>query len=102
MHKLINVSNDAVIADQLGELRAKINDLKQEQAFLENLLKAKRVKVAEGELFRVRILYDVVTVRTDWKAVAMILGANNYPEMVKAHTKHSESDRVSVTAYCKA
>jgi hypothetical protein len=95
-----NVTTDGDIADALGEVRAQVKALQDQQDFLEGLLKAKGVEQAEGRLFRVSISYGVETSRVDWKAVAEKLQPSR--QLVTAHTKTSTGDRVRVTAMRKS
>jgi hypothetical protein len=94
-----NVTTDGDIADGLGEVRAQIKKLQDQQAFLEGLLKAKGVTLAEGDAFRVSISYGVETSRVDWKSVAEKLKPSR--QLLTAHTSTSSSDRVRVTAMKK-
>jgi len=95
-----NVTTDGDIADSMGELRAQIKKLQDQQSFLEGLLKAKGVTLAEGNAFRVSISYGVETSRVDWKAVAEKLNPSR--QLLTAHTSVSASDRVRVTAMKKS
>jgi hypothetical protein len=95
-----NVTTDGDIADALGEVRAQIKALQDQQDFIEGLLKAKGVTLAEGRMFRVSISYGVEAARVDWKAVAEKLQPSR--QLVTAHTKVSSSDRVRVTAMKKS
>ena len=94
--RFFNATTDAEIADELGALRAEIDDLRKAAAFLEDLLKHKHVQEAEGSLFRVKISYGVETKRVNWKDVAEKLGPSR--QLIQAHTSVSTSDRVLVTA----
>ena len=94
--RFFNATDDGAIADELGALRAEIDDLRKAAAFLEDLLKHKHVEEAEGSLFRVKISYDVETQRVNWRKVAEKLNPSR--QLVQAHTSVSTSDRVLVTA----
>ena len=94
--RFFNATTDAEIADELGALRAEIDELRKAATFLEDLLKHKRVTVAEGALFRVAISYDVKTKKVNWKDVAAKLNPSR--QLVQAYTKILTSDRVLVTA----
>ena len=94
--RLFNATSDAEIADELGALRAEIDDLRKAAQFLEDLLKHKHVEEADGSLFRVRISYNVETTRTNWRKVAEKLGPSR--QLIQAHTRVTVADRVLVTA----
>ena len=94
--RFFSATTDAEIADELGALRAEIDELRKASAFLEDLLKHKRVTEAEGELFRVVISYDVETTRINWRKVAEKLNPSR--QLVQAHTSIGICDRVQVTA----
>ena len=94
--RFFNATSDAEIADELGALRAEIDELRKSASFLEDLLKHKRVTVAEGSLFRVSISYDIETARTNWRKVAEKLSPSR--QLVQAHTQVTAADRVLVTA----
>ena len=94
--RFFNATTDAEIADELGALRAEIDDLSKSAKFLEDLLKHKRVTVAEGNLFRVAITYDIKSNKVAWRKVAEKLNPSR--QLIQAHTKVVTSDRVLVTA----
>ena len=94
--RFFDATDDGSVADELGKLRAEIQELKNAAEFLEDLLKNKGVTEAEGTLFRVKISYDVQTRRVSWKDVAERLSPSR--QLVQAHTRVSTSDRVLVTA----
>jgi hypothetical protein len=94
--RFFNATTDAEIADELGALRAEIDELRKAATFLEDLLKHKHVEEAEGALFRVKISYDVRTKKVNWKEVAAKLEPSR--QLIQAHTSISTSDRVLVTA----
>ena len=94
--RFFNATTDAEIADELGSLRAEIDQLRKAATFLEDLLKHKHVTEAEGDLFRVKISYDIETRRVNWKDVAAKLNPSR--QLVQAHTSVTTSDRVLVTA----
>jgi hypothetical protein len=97
--QFLNVSTDGDIADELGDLRAKAKEIADQMKFLEDLLKHKRVELAEGKKFRVRISYDIETHRIDWKSAAVALGADE--EFLDDYSTVSTHDRVQVTAHPK-
>ena len=94
--RFFDATDDGAVADELGKLRAEIQELKNAADFLEGLLKHKGVTEAEGALFRVRVTYGIETKRVSWKDVAAKLSPSR--QLVQAHTKISVSDRVLVTA----
>jgi hypothetical protein len=95
----LNVSTDGDIADELGNLRAAAKEIADQMKFLEGLLKHKRVELAEGKKFRVKIAYDIETTRVDWKSAAVALGADE--SFLAQFEKVALSDRVQVTAHPK-
>lgn len=97
--KFFNVSTDADIADELGELRAKAKAIADQSAFLERLLKEKGVTVAEGKRYRVAISYSIETHRVNWRAVAEALNAPD--SLIAEHSSVSLVDRVRVSAHSK-
>ena len=94
--RFFNATTDAEIADELGALRAEIDDLRKAATFLEDILKHKKVTEAEGSLFRVAISYDIESKRVNWRKVAEHLNPSR--QLVQAHTSVTTSDRVLVTA----
>jgi hypothetical protein len=97
--RFLNVSTDGDVADELGDLRAKMKALADQAAFLEGLLKEKGVTVAEGKRYRVAITYGIETRRTDWHAVADALDAPQ--PLIDANTSVTLSTRVRVGAHRK-
>lgn len=87
------------LADKLGEIRARENELKKQRQEIEAQLKEEGVEVAEGGTFRVTISYDILSKRVDWKTVAAKLAPSR--QLVAAHTKAIHSDRVTVKALSK-
>ena len=97
---LIDITNDSCVADEIGALRGKIKALRDQQTFLEGLLKHKGVTVAEGEQYRVTISYAIETRRVDWKAIAAKLEPSR--QLTTAYTSFTVSDRVAVKAHTKS
>ncbi len=82
--------------DRLGALRAQISELQAQAKTLENNIKAAGVDtIIEGDLFRGAVSY-VDTARVDWKSVAAKLEPSH--QLVTAHTKHSRTVRLTVSA----
>ena len=82
-------------ADDLGQIRATLADLKDSEALLRDLLIDAGVDVVEGELFRVNVVESSRT-SVDWKAIAAKLKPSR--QLVKSHTSQSVTVSVRVTA----
>mgnify|MGYP003573845888 CR=1 FL=1 len=97
--QLVDLTDNASIADGLGEARARLAKLKTEIESMEELLKARRVGWAEGDKYRVTVSYDVEKKTTKWKAIAEQFEPSR--QLIRAHTKYTTYDRVNVTALKK-
>jgi len=95
-NRFFDATTDADVADEIGALRAEIDQLRKAEAFLVDLLKHKGVEAVDGKHYRVAISYGVETKRTDWHAVAERLGPSR--QLVQAHTRVTTADRVRVSA----
>lgn len=81
--------------DQLGRLRAEIATLQAEAKALEEQLKADGEGIIEGAMFRGTVaVFERESV--DWKTVAKKLGPSR--QLVRAHTSHSTTVRLTVAA----
>lgn len=87
-------------ADDLGYLRGRIASLQEEARDIEKLLKGYGIEELDGTHYRVTISYGVTTRRVDWKTVAAKLEPSH--QLVAAHTRLTQADRVRVTALRKA
>lgn len=100
-----DMTDDAACADELGAIRAEMQQLKDAASFIENLLKEKHVEVAEGRKYRVTITYGIESKRIDNKTLLAKVcekhGIEPSHQLVSAHTKVVTSDRVSVKAHTK-
>lgn len=85
--------------DQLGALRAQIADLQASAKALENEIKAAGPGTYEGDFYRTTVA-EVVSERTDWKAVAAKLDPSY--QLVSAHTKEVHTVRLTVSARRRA
>jgi biotin operon repressor len=93
--KLVEASPEA-LADHIGQLRADIDELKQQLKGAEGLLYQQTGgEPAEGKLFRVVFTTGFKKV-VNWKGIAEKLGASR--QIISANTKQSEVNRVVVTA----
>lgn len=88
------------VADQLGEARAELKYAQDRVKELESVLKQSGQPVVEGDLFRVKIAYNVETKRVDWKSVAAKLNPSR--QLIAGNTKVSTYDRLSISAQPKA
>lgn len=95
---LSNISPERA-ADELGILRAKIASLREEQKNIEAYLKACGIDEVNGLEYRVTISYAVQRTTIDWKAIAAKLQPSR--QLITAHTRMSEHDRVNVSALRK-
>ena len=90
-----NDNTDLISAtiDELGQLKAKIADLKKREDELKDLLEGAGVTKAEGDLFRVTITQSVRE-SLDMEAVKAKLS----PQFIRAHTKETRYTTVRVSA----
>lgn len=82
------------VADELGVLRAEIAELQAREHDLKAAVVAAGERV-EGELFDALPVFSEKD-QIDWKSVAQKLNPSR--QLVQAHTKHSVSVSVRVTA----
>lgn len=83
------------LVDELGELRAKIAALREEETKVEEAIKSHGAGAYDGELFRANVIVaDRAT--TAWKAVAEHLSPSR--QLVTAHTTVSTVTSIKVTA----
>lgn len=71
-------------ADKLGKLKAKIADLETEAEIFKGALILAGLPVIEGELFRATVSHCAGREITDWKSLALHLGAS--PALVAEFT----------------
>ena len=95
-NKFFEITNDAVVADEIGKLDAQIKELRDARKFLEGLLKSKGLTQVDGTKYRVTISYDIVRKVIDYKSMMDAKGWEPTRQLLAAHTKISRSDRVSV------
>ena len=88
-------------ADKLGELRAQIADLADQAKAIEGFLKGQGVGAYRGGRYEVTVS-RCERATTNWKGVvSQVLPALN-AELIEAHTRKVDFDRVTVTARKKA
>ena len=93
--KLVEASPEA-LADHIGELCADIDALKKQLKGAEGALyQLTAGEPAEGKLFRV-VFTSTLRKVVNWKGIAEKLGASK--QIISGNTKHSEVNRVVVTA----
>ena len=93
------MSNIQTIADQIGDLRAQLKVLKDQESKLVELLKAEHVELAEGNNYRVAITYGAERKVIGWKNIAEQCKPSY--QLVAAHTTVSVYDSVRVSAHSK-
>jgi len=84
------------MADYVGNIRADIRTLQDKLKHVEDILKNEGVTVAEGDLFRVAISYDVSRATTNWKKIAERYNPSR--QIISGNTKVSLHDRLTVSA----
>lgn len=94
-----DITNDGLIADELGELRAHIKELQDAQRGLEDILKAGGVTEAVGTKYRVAITYGAERKTVAWKTIAAKLNPSR--QLVAGNTSTTVYDRVTVSAHKK-
>lgn len=82
-------------ADDLGQIRAELAILKQDEAKLRDILIANGVDVIEGDLFRANVVESHRKV-IDWKTIAEKLEPSR--QLVKAHTRETDVVSIRVTS----
>lgn len=83
------------IVDRLGEIRASIAALREQEASIEKSLKAQGAGVFEGSHFRATVsVSERATVA--WKDIAAKFDVS--PQLKSAHTTHSEVVTIRVSA----
>ena len=88
-------------ADKLGELRAQIADLAVEAKAVEGFLKSHGEGTYRGDLFEVTVSRCERST-TNWKGVINQVLPALGSELIEAHTRKVDFDRVTVTARKKA
>lgn len=88
----------SLVADQLGDLRARIKRLKDEANALEDILVDHGDKVIEGHAFVATVIVSERKI-TDWQKIAIDLGASK--QKVSANTRKFPVVAVKVTAHKK-
>lgn len=91
------VSQAGQLADELGQVKAQIADLKRHEEKLKDQLKKllKGQGEAEGALFRATVS-TFPTTNVDWRAIAERMEPS--PQLVAAYTEHGEQTNVKVVA----
>lgn len=83
------------LVDDLGQIKAEMAILKNDEAAMRAKLLAEDVTVAEGYLFRANVV-DANRTTIDWKAIAAKLNPSR--QLVKAHTGQSVVTSVRITS----
>lgn len=94
--QLINTNNPAALADAIGTARAAVDQARTNLSNLEALAKQAGYEDLDGQLFRVRISYDLSRNTVAWEKIATDLGASK--QRIVANTTTSYYDRITVTA----
>lgn len=79
------------LADELGNIRADMADLKNRESEIREIFLKAKVDTLEDEIFRAKVVHSLRT-SIDWKAVAAKLDPSR--QLVTAHT--TEKDVVSI------
>ena len=96
---LVDVSNDAKLADELGALRAEIKVLQDQAKALEGVMKASGKDVFEGDLYRVKVVHQERKA-VNWKKIAEKFDPSR--QLVQAWTNVNKVVSVKVTAHTKS
>lgn len=83
------------LADELGEIRAQLADLKNREAEIRDIFINAKVDTLEDEIFRAKVVHSMRT-SIDWKAVAAKLEPSR--QLVTAHTTEKEVVSIRVNA----
>lgn len=91
----MNARKLKTLVDELGQIKAEVAILKNDESALRQQLLDAGVKVAEGDLFRATVV-DADRKIVDWKSICEALEPSR--QLVTAHTSHSTVTSVRVTA----
>ncbi len=84
------------MADFIGDIRSQIRTLQDKLKHVEDILKHEHIDIAEGNLFRVAISYDVERSTVNWKSIALRFDPSH--QIISGNTKVSTHDRLTVSA----
>lgn len=94
--KLLPVNDVADLVDEVGRLRTEIASLTKRKDELTEMLKDTCIEHAGGADCSITISYSIASPVTDWKKIAIDLGASR--QRIAGNTSISFYDRVTVSA----